>query len=125
MKHSYILAQLKSTDAFYENQPEPNKSCFLALRMILLESSAEISETTKYGMPCFCMGKKPILYFWTDKKTAHPYILFVNGRLLDHPSLESGNRSRMKILKIDANKDIPISLIKKILCEIIKYQKAD
>ena len=119
------MAQLKSTDAFYEGQPEPNKSCFLALRTIILQSTAEFSETIKYGMPCFCIGKKPILYLWTDKKTGHPYILFVEGRILDHPILISGNRSRMKTLPIDPNKNIPISLIKKILREVIEYQKAD
>jgi hypothetical protein len=93
--------------------------------MIILQSKAEISETTKYGMPCFCIGKKPILYLWTDKKSSYPYILFVDGRLLDHPSLESGNRSRMKTLPVDPNKNMPINLINKLLREIIKHQKAD
>ena len=93
--------------------------------MIILQSKAEISETTKYGMPCFCIGKKPILYLWADKKSSYPYILFVDGRLLDHPSLESGNRSRMKTLPVDPNKNMPINLINKLLREIIKHQKAD
>ncbi|WP_414655286.1 DUF1801 domain-containing protein [Flavihumibacter sp. UBA7668] len=119
------MAQLNSTDAFYDCQPEPNKSCFLALKAIIIQSAAEISETTKYGMPCFCIGKKPILYLWTDKKTGHPYILFVDGRILDYPYLITGNRSRMKTLPVDPNKNIPISLIKKILREVIEYQKAD
>lgn len=69
----------------------------------------------KYGMPCFCYKKKVISYLWTDKKTDDPYSLMAEGKHLDHLKLEAGDRSRMKIFRVNPNKDLPIKTIKKIL----------
>ncbi|HRX98386.1 MAG TPA: DUF1801 domain-containing protein, partial [Bacteroidales bacterium] len=74
-----------------------------------------IEETVKYGMPCFTYNKKMFCYLWTDKKTKEPYLLMVEGKQLDHPLLETGNRARMKILRVDPNKDIPVELIEEII----------
>lgn len=100
---------------FYLSQEEPNKACLFALRSIILDQDNEITETQKYGMPCFCYKKKMFCYLWTDKKTSQPYILFVEGKHLDHPELESGDRVRMKILRVDPNKDLPLRTIERIL----------
>lgn len=96
---------------YYLKKEEPNKSCLLALRSIILEQDHHISETQKYGMPCFCYKKKMFCYLWTDKKTEEPYILFVEGKYLDNPLLETGNRSRMKIFRMNPNKDLPLKSI--------------
>lgn len=104
-----------SLDQFYVDKDEPNRSCLLALRKIILDMDRHISETRKYGMPCFCYKNKMFCYLWVDKKTAEPYILFVEGNLLDHPDLEAGSRSRMKILRIPPNKDLPVSTIMLLL----------
>lgn len=102
-------------DNYYLNQKEPNKSCLLALRKIILEQDEAVSETRKYGMPCFCYRKKMFCYLWTDNKTDDPYILFVEGKHLDHPDLEQGSRSRMKIFRVDPNKDLPLGVITSLL----------
>ena len=94
---------------------EPNKNCLLALRDIILRQDQLVTETKKYGMPCFCYGKKMFSYLWTDKKTLEPYILFVEGKHLKHPLLESGTRARMKILRINPNEDIPIDTVNDLL----------
>lgn len=104
-----------STDNFYLNKIEPNKSCLLALRTIILKKNNKITETTKYGMPCFCYEKKPFCYLWTDKKTDEPYLLLVEGKHLNHPDLEIGTRKKMKILRIDPNKDLPIDSLTQII----------
>tara|TARA_R110002049_G_scaffold9962_1_gene49628 strand:+ start:7165 stop:7341 length:177 start_codon:yes stop_codon:yes gene_type:complete len=39
----------------------------------------------------------------------------VEGNYLDHPELETGNRSRMKIFRINPNKDLPIATIDLIM----------
>ena len=96
---------------FYLNKEEPNKSCLLALRDIILNQDENVSETTKYGMPCFCYKNKMFSYLWTDKKTSEPYILLVEGQHLDHPKLETGNRNRMKVFRVNPNEDIPIKTI--------------
>lgn len=102
-------------DTFYLNQEEPNQSCLLAIRDLILDQDSQVSETRKYGMPCFCYQKKMFCYLWTDKKTQEPYLLMVEGKHLDHPLLEAGSRSRMKILRIDPNQDLPIDTISEIL----------
>ena len=104
---------------FYLNQQEPNKSCLLALRDIILAQEKCITETVKYGMPCFCYKNKMFVYLWTDKKSTEPYILFVEGKHLNHPSLEMGNRSRMKIFRINPTQDLPIEIIKTLLIQAL------
>lgn len=100
---------------YYLNKEEPNKSCLLALRSIILDQDTNITETQKWGMPCFCYKKKMFCYLWTDKKTDEPYILMVEGKYLDHPELEKGDRTRMKIFRVNPNKDLPIKTIESIL----------
>jgi Domain of unknown function (DU1801) len=101
--------------AWYLSKDEPVKSCLLALRSLVLKQDSDISETQKYGMPCFCFRKKMFCYLWTDKKTNEPYLLLVEGNRLKHRALEKGARSRMKILRVDAEKNLPVKVIKDIL----------
>ena len=105
---------IDKTSEFYLQKDEPHKSCLLALQTIILSYSNDISETRKYGMPCFCYRSKPLCYLWTDKKNGEPYILVVEGRNIDHPMLEQGTRSRMKILRINPEDDIPVDVIRSI-----------
>lgn len=107
-------------DNFYLNKEEPNRSCLLAIRSILLKLNVNVSETKKYGMPCFCFKKKPFCYLWIDKKTTEPYVLFVNGSHLQHAQLETGNRSKMKIFRIDPNKDLPMETLRLLLSKTIE-----
>ena len=104
---------------YYLQQEEPQKSCLLALRDIILKQDIHISETVKYGMPCFCYKKKMFCYLWTDNKTKEPYILFVEGKSLNNIKLEAGSRSRMKILRINPAEDIPLTLIESLLNEAL------
>jgi Domain of unknown function (DU1801) len=100
---------------YYLQKEEPARSCLLALRSIILAQDAHVTETQKYGMPCFCYKGKMFCYLWTDKKTDEPYILMVEGQYLDHPALEAGKRSRMKIFRVNPTKDLPVKTITKIL----------
>ena len=100
---------------FYLTKDEPNKSCLLALRSIILRLDKNVTETQKWKMPCFCYKKKMFCFLWTDKKTQDPYILIVEGKYIHHPDLEDGGRTRMKILRIDPNKSLPIKKIESIL----------
>ena len=106
---------IPALDSFYLTKPVAIKSCLLALRTIILSYDKNIIETVKYGMPCFCYGKKQFCYLWIDKKTSDPYILFVEVRHINHPKLEAGTRARMKILRVNPNKDLPLRTIQSIL----------
>ena len=109
--------------SFYLNQREPNKSCLLALREIILDLNEHMSETLKYGMPCFRFKNTTLCYLWKDKKTEEPYILLVEGKRLNQPPLETGNRKRMKILRINPDEDLPLDLIHEILDQALELYK--
>jgi hypothetical protein len=102
-------------DNFYLKQEEPNNSCLLALRDVILSYDSGITATLKYGMPCFTYNGKHICYLWTDKKTLEPYILIVDGNKIEHPRLKAGDRKRMKIFPIDPNQDLPLNEIHNVL----------
>ena len=102
-------------DNYYLNQEEPYKSCLLALKDIILGLDSEITPEWKYGLPFFYYKKKMFCYFWKDKKTQEPYILFAEGNHLNHEHLEAGNRARMKIFRVNPNEDIPIKTLQNIL----------
>lgn len=106
---------VRELDQSYENKEEPIKSCLLALRTIILQQDEAVSETRKYGMPCFCYKGKTFCYLWVDRKTSEPYLLMVEGDYLEHESLEKGTRKRMKILRVNPTKDLNINLIMAVL----------
>ena len=114
---------IKSVDEFYLNQSEPNRSCLLHLRKIILAYDELLREETKYGMPCFCFNDKPVCYLWIDKNTTEPYILWVDGNQITHPKLEVGSRKRMKILRINPALDIPRKTICKILSTALNLKR--
>lgn len=114
---------LSDLDLFYLNQSEPNRSCMLVLRSLILAQGRHITETMKYGMPCFSYRKKVFCYLWIDKKTHEPYLLMVEGKHLDHPLLEAGTRSRMKIFRVDPRKDLPMTTIDHILQQALDLYK--
>ncbi|EAR00978.1 DUF1801 domain-containing protein [Maribacter sp. HTCC2170] len=117
------IAIMNEKHNFYLNKDEPNKSCLLALRDIILKQDENITETTKYGMPCFCYKQKMFCYLWEDKKTKEPYILFVEGQHLHHPELESGNRARMKIFRVNPLLDIPLKTINFLINEALELYR--
>ncbi len=110
---------LRDIDHYYLNKEEPTKSCLQALRDYILNSTNLLTEAWKYRMPFFCINGKMFCYLWTDKKTGWPYIGFVEGRNIDHPSLELGDRKRMKILRINPTQDLPTKTINEILDEAL------
>jgi hypothetical protein len=63
-------------------------------------------------------------YLWVNKKTNEPYIGFVDGKFIDDPDLIADKRSRMKILMLNASKDIPVKKIGGIVKTLIKLRKA-
>lgn len=110
---------------FYLSKNDQQKSCLLALRDIILNCDEHITETLKYGMPCFRWKNRIFCYLWIESKTENPYILMVEGKRLDHPQLEIGNRKRMKILRVDPNKDLSIGIINEILKQALDLYRSD
>lgn len=111
------LLPMKTTENIYACWHEPQLSCLLVIRQIILNSDTHITETVKYGMPCFLYLGKAFCYLWVDKQTKEPYILMVDGLQMKHPLLVQGERKRMCILSINPEEDLPINTIKEVLTE--------
>ena len=111
-------------DNFYFQKEEPIKGCLLSLREIILAQDSEITNVMKYGMPFFCYKGKMFCYLWTHKTLQKPYIGIVEGNHFDHPELITEKRSRMKIMLLDAEKDLPIETINLILQKAIGLYKS-
>lgn len=114
---------MKATDNFYHKLEEPNKSCLLAIRDIIFVHDKDITHELKYGMPFFCYKGKMFCYLWTHKKTGQPYIGIVEGRHFDQPFLIQEKRSRMKVMMLDAEKDLPVKLIRQIINQALALYK--
>lgn len=113
---------MKELDQIYAKFEEPTQGCLLALRDYILSLDDNINHVKKYGMPFFTYKKKMLCYFWFDKKTGLPYIGIADGFKIDHPSLEQGNRSRMKIFRIDPKEDLPINTLNEVFELAINLQ---
>lgn len=111
---------ISELDNFYLSQPEPNRSCFLALREMILSLDQEFTPEWKYKLPFFYYKKKMFCYLWKDKVTQEPYIGIVRCTNINHPKLEQGNRKRMKIYRVNPNEDIDIEELFEILKESMK-----
>ncbi len=114
---------IPALENYYLEKEEPTKSCLLTLREIILSQGDYITNEWKYRMPFFCYKGKMFCYLWIDKITKQPYIGFVEGNKLDHPKLEQGKRSRMKILRINALEDLPLKLIENLLQQALDFYR--
>ncbi|OCX53451.1 hypothetical protein BEL04_03885 [Mucilaginibacter sp. PPCGB 2223] len=106
-------------EKLYFEQPEPVKSCLLALRDIILAQDENITAAWKYGMPFFCFKGKMFCYLWVHKTLHQPYIGIVEGKHIEHPNLLQEKRGRMKIMLFDGSADLPINTIQSILQQAI------
>ncbi|MDI3322309.1 DUF1801 domain-containing protein [Pinibacter soli] len=114
---------LRPIDNYFLQKEEPFKSCLQFLRQHILSMDSDIKEDWKYGMPFYCIHGKMFCYLWVHKKYNQPYIGIVEGNKLDHPDLLTEKRARMKILLVDAEKDIPVKKINLILRSAIRLYK--
>jgi hypothetical protein len=113
----------KETDHFYLKQEEPIKSCLLALRQLILSQDKNIVAVWKYGMPFFCYKNKMFCYLWFHKKYKQPYIGIVEGNYFNQSELILEKRSRMKIMLINPDEDLPVNTIEAILNQAIDLYK--
>jgi hypothetical protein len=115
---------MKQLDDFYLKQEEPVKGVFLALKDIILKQDHEITHVLKYGMPFFCYKGKMFCYLWIHKKHKQPYIGIVEGKHFDEPFLIQEARSRMKIMMLDHNEDLPLKRIENVLEKALNLYKS-
>ena len=112
---------LREIDLFFLQQNEPLKSCLHFLRTHILAYHPQVYEAWKYNMPFYFYKDERFCYIWVNKKTQQPYIGFTDGKLLEHPKLIAENRSRMKILELDASEDLPVETIDEVIKMAIDF----
>lgn len=111
---------MREIDNYFIQKEEPIRSCLLALRQLILCLDADITELWKFNMPFYYYktvsgADKRFCYLWVNKKTQQPYIGVVDAKNIIHPDLIAEKRSRMKIMLIDPNEDLPVEKIILIL----------
>lgn len=102
-------------DLFFLQKDEPVKSCLLFLRDHILAYNKDITEAWKYNMPFYFYKGDRFCYLWVNKKTQQPYIGFTDGKRMEHPQLIAEDRSRMKIVLINTDEDIPVDTIDEVI----------
>ena len=112
------MSEINQLDNFFLTQEEPQQSCYLALRAIILNWDSEITEHWKYKLPFYYYRGKMFCYLWRDKKTLEPYVSMVRSFNIEHPNLFLGKRKKMKVMPIDPLKDIPVDTIYEIFEEM-------
>lgn len=106
---------MKDTDRFYLGVDEPNRSCLMALRNIILDQDIHVEEYIKWSLPCFCYKKRMFCFLSIDSKINQPYLLIVEGKRLNHPMLEAKGRARMRSITFDPDEDLPVEAVVEIL----------
>lgn len=106
---------MKPVDNFYNKLDEPANGVLLAMREIILAQDPVITHELKYGMPFFCYEGKMFCYLWIHKKNGQPYLGLVEGKHFDEEFLLQEARSRMKIMMLDPEKDLPVAKIKAVI----------
>ena len=114
---------MKQLDDFYLRQVEPVKGVFLVLKEIILKQDKDITNVLKYGMPFFCYKGKMFSYLWIHKKLKQPYLAIVEGKHFDEPFLIQENRSRMKIMLLDSEEDLPVEKIEMVVHKALNLYK--
>ncbi|QEM14086.1 DUF1801 domain-containing protein [Mucilaginibacter rubeus] len=113
------MTTLTPIDHFYLTKEEPNRSCLLALRDIILSFDADITAEWKYNMPFFYYKGKMFCYLWVHTKKQWPFLGMVEGKHLHHPDLTFEDRARIKIMIFNPEEDLPVDTIRLILNEAI------
>lgn len=115
---------MKQLNDFYLKQEEPIKGSFLALKEIILKQDNNITNVLKYGMPFFCYKGKMFCYLWTHKKFKQPYIGIVEGKHFNESFLIQEARSRMKIMLLDSDEDLPLERIENVIQKALNLYKS-
>lgn len=115
------MTLLRPVDQFFLNKEEPVKGCLEYLRAFILGLDKGVEEAWRYSAPFYFYKGKRFCYLWTDKKTKQPYIGFVDGLRIDHPSLIQEGRVRMKILPVDPCADLPVEMIRELLTTALSF----
>lgn len=106
---------LTELESFFRLKPEPQQSCLYFLRSTVSGCHPGIRETYKWKLPFYTLNGKMFCYLWIDKTNDIPYVCFTKGNEMNHPSLEQGDRKKMKAYYVNPYEDIDMEMLTEIL----------
>lgn len=105
----------QSVDNFFLKIPEPEQSALLYLRHFFIKD-CQLQENWKFNTPFYYYKGKWFCYIsFSAKRNNEIYIGFVKGYKIDMPNLISEGRKQIKVYRINAQNDINIQEIQKIV----------
>lgn len=106
---------IREAEEFYLKKQEPNRGCLLALRKVIFRAGCKAEGNTEMGYALFLLRGKTVLLLVDGKENRQPLHPFCKRDMLHHPELETGKRTKMKILRVGPREDLPIETIRNIL----------
>jgi hypothetical protein len=92
----------------------------LQLRAVMLASHPGITEAIKWRNLTFMYGKHNFAFIYSYKQVSYVNLGFFDAMSLEDPrGLFEGSGSRMRHIKVETEKDIPIVQLKKWVTETI------
>lgn len=113
---------LNPIENYFENLEEPLKSSFLSVRKIILDFDDKITEEWKYRIPFYYYKGKMFCYLYKQKK-GFPYIGFAKGNIMEHHSLDKGERKKMKVMHFNPEEDLPVETMYELFDMAIKLYR--
>lgn len=111
-----------SADAYYFKQPEPYQGCLLALKEIILNVSPHIGHRRMFQIPFFFYKDKKLCFLWVHRKKL--LLGFVEDKNIYKKVPGQRRKSKMTMLEIDPNADLPMKKILPALQKlIVRYDK--
>ncbi len=112
---------LNHLDNYFLSLPEPEQSCLLFVRQLILGFNKAISERWRYNTPFYYYKEKWMCYISYQKKQKTIYLGFVHGHHLKHKKLLSEGRKQIKVYYLNPDKDLDIRTIMALFKEATKY----
>ena len=116
-----LRPKVENIDEYLKLFPSDTQEKLEQIRALIKESAPDTTETISYAIPCYKLGKKPVIYFAGYEKHVGIYPLPHNIDEAFEKELSSYVAGK-GTLKFMLNQPLPIALIKKVILH--KYAEA-
>lgn len=101
----------------YHDLPDASRDLWWALESWVANEFPMCQKTIKYGTRFWICHGKPLMYLNHSKGL--DYIGFVKGHLMQHDRLQQEGRKQIKAFYLEAQEDLPVSILAAIINEAI------
>lgn len=110
-----IKTKFKSVDEYIDSFPKETKVILGLLRKTIKEVVPEVEEKISYNIPAFTLNGKYLIYFaaWKKYISLYPYNSELEKKFKEET--KSYKKSGKGTIQFPLDKELPLSLIKKIV----------